>query len=50
MKDLMGFKYDWNAEIIAQFHATFFYDSYADSIHWMTEVAMETDENERKIP
>jgi hypothetical protein len=33
MKDLMGFKYDWNAEIIAQFHATFFYDSYADTIH-----------------
>jgi hypothetical protein len=37
MKDLMGFKYDWNAEIIAQFHATFFYDSFTDSIHWMTE-------------
>jgi hypothetical protein len=37
MKDLMGFKYDWNAEIIAQFHATFFYDSYAYSIHWMAE-------------
>jgi hypothetical protein len=37
MKDLMGFKYDWNAEIIAQFHTTFFYDSYANTIHWMTE-------------
>jgi hypothetical protein len=36
MKDLMGFKYDWNAEIIAQFHATFFYDSFTDHIHWMT--------------
>jgi hypothetical protein len=33
----MGFKYDWNAEIIAQFHATFFYDSFTDYIHWMTE-------------
>jgi hypothetical protein len=37
MKDLMGFKYDWNAEIIAQFHATFFYDSNVDTIHWMTQ-------------
>jgi hypothetical protein len=37
MKDVMGFKYDWNAEIIAQFHATFFYDSYTDFIRWMTE-------------
>jgi hypothetical protein len=37
MKDLMGFKYDSNAEIIAQFHATLFYDSDVDTIHWMTE-------------
>jgi hypothetical protein len=37
MKDLMGFKYDWNAEIIAQFHATFYYNSYTDFINWMTE-------------
>jgi hypothetical protein len=37
MKNLMGFKYDWNAEIIAQIHATFYYDSHADMIHWMTE-------------
>jgi hypothetical protein len=37
MKDLMGFKYDWNTKIIAQFHATFLYDSYADTIHWMIE-------------
>jgi hypothetical protein len=33
MKDLMGFKYDWNVEIITQFHATFYYDSHADIIH-----------------
>jgi hypothetical protein len=37
MKDLMGFKYDWNAEIIARFHATFYYDSHTNIIHWMTE-------------
>jgi hypothetical protein len=37
MKDLMGFKYDWNVEIIAQFHAIFFFDTYTNHIHWMTD-------------
>ena len=37
MKELMGFRYDWNAEIIAQFHVTYFYEDTDDTIHWMTE-------------
>jgi hypothetical protein len=37
IKDLMSFKHDWNTEVIAQFHATFFYDVEEDAIHWMTE-------------
>jgi hypothetical protein len=37
IRDLMGFKYDWKTEILAQFHATFFYDIDKNTIHWMTE-------------
>jgi len=37
LKDIMGFQYDWNREILAQFHATFFYDMANETIHWMTE-------------
>jgi hypothetical protein len=37
IRDLMGFKYVWNTEILAQFHATFFYDIDKDTILWMTE-------------
>ena len=33
----MSFRYNWNEEVLAQFHATFFYDIYTDEIHWMTE-------------
>ena len=37
ISDLMSFRYNWNEEMLAQFHATFFYDIYTDEIHWMTE-------------
>ena len=37
MKDLMGFRYDWNVEVLSQFHATFYNDTDTDTIHWMTE-------------
>jgi hypothetical protein len=37
LTDIMSFQYNWNEEVLAQFHATFFYDIYADEIHWMTE-------------
>jgi hypothetical protein len=26
MRDIMSFKYDWNIEVLAQFHATFFHE------------------------
>ena len=37
MTDIMAFRYDWNIEVLAQFHATYFYKSNTDEIHWMTE-------------
>jgi hypothetical protein len=37
MRDIMSFKYDWNIEVLAQFHATFFYEDSKETIHWMTE-------------
>ena len=33
LSDLMSFRYNWNEEVLAQFHATFFYDIYIDEIH-----------------
>lgn len=33
MKEIMGFKYDWNGEILAQFYATFFHDIEGDTFH-----------------
>jgi hypothetical protein len=33
----MGFQYNWNEEVLSQFHATFFYDRTTDEIHWMTD-------------
>jgi hypothetical protein len=33
----MSFKYDWNIEVLAQFHATFFHEDTRETIHWMTE-------------
>ena len=33
LKDVMGFQYDWNREILAQFHTTFFHDVANETIH-----------------
>ncbi|RLM66450.1 uncharacterized protein C2845_PM16G03130 [Panicum miliaceum] len=37
--NIMGFKYNWNNEIIAQFYATFYFEEDGDVrwVHWMTE-------------
>jgi hypothetical protein len=37
MRDIMSFKYDWNIEVLAQFHATFFHEDSLETIHWMIE-------------
>src|SRR6266540_1016790 len=36
IKELMGFCYDWNTEIIAQFHASFFFSNSDHTMHWTT--------------
>lgn len=38
VKRIMGFSYNWNTEVIAQFYATIYFD-YADepTLHWMTQ-------------
>jgi hypothetical protein len=33
MKDLMGFRHDWNMEVIGKFHATLYYDDEEDALH-----------------
>ena len=33
----MSFMYNQNEEVLAQFHATFFYSIYTYKIHWMIE-------------
>jgi hypothetical protein len=33
----MGFQYHYNEEVLAQFHATYFYDQSTYDIHWMTD-------------
>jgi len=33
----MAFGYNWNIEVLAQFHTTYFYKYDTDEIHWMTE-------------
>jgi hypothetical protein len=43
VKYFMGFKYDWNMEIIAQFHATVHFS------HWRRERTMFWMINERKL-
>ena len=35
--DIMAFRYDWNIEVLTQFHATYFYKRDTDEIHWMIE-------------
>lgn len=37
-QDPMGFQYDWNKEIVAQFHTAYFHDVPNDTIHWMTDI------------
>ena len=34
IKELMGFRYDWNTEIIAQFHASFYFSNSDSTMHW----------------
>ena len=33
----MTFRYNWNIEVLVQFHATYFYKYDTDEIHWMME-------------
>ena len=33
LTDIMAFRYDWNVEVLAQFHATYYYKSDIDEIH-----------------
>jgi hypothetical protein len=33
LSDIMGFQYHWNEEVLAQFHATYFYDQSSNEIH-----------------
>ncbi|RLM69255.1 uncharacterized protein C2845_PM17G08490 [Panicum miliaceum] len=35
--DIMGFMYDWNEEILAQFHSSLYYDSRKIAFVWTTE-------------
>ncbi|KAG2534832.1 hypothetical protein PVAP13_9NG087400 [Panicum virgatum] len=37
LTDIMSFRYDRNQEILAQFHATYFWNRETDEIHWMTD-------------
>ena len=37
LRDIMGFQFNWNREILGQFHATYHHEVDADTIHWMTE-------------
>jgi hypothetical protein len=37
MRDIMSFMYDWNIEVLAQFHATFFHEDTRETIYWMNE-------------
>jgi hypothetical protein len=35
--DIMGFQYDWNEEILAQFHSFLYYDARKIAFFWTTE-------------
>jgi hypothetical protein len=37
LSDLMSFRYDWNEEILAQLHATYYWNKVTDELHWMTD-------------
>jgi hypothetical protein len=36
LEKIMGFRYDWNEEVILQFYSTFFFHKYSTGITWMT--------------
>jgi hypothetical protein len=33
----MGFRYNWNKEILAQFHCSYYYNPYDNTITWTTQ-------------
>ena len=35
--DIMGFRYDWNEEILAQFHCSLYYDEQEIAFYWTIE-------------
>jgi hypothetical protein len=35
--DIMGFRYNWNKEILAQFHASFYFNEFSKTIFWTTQ-------------
>jgi hypothetical protein len=35
--DIMGFRYDWNEEVLAQFHSSLYYDARKIAFFWTTE-------------
>jgi hypothetical protein len=35
--DIMGFCYNWNKEILAQFHCSYYYNPYDNTITWTTQ-------------
>lgn len=35
--DIMGFRYNWNEEILAQFHSSQYYDERQMEFFWTTE-------------
>jgi hypothetical protein len=37
LRDLMGFKYNWNTEIICQFYCSLYYKASDCTFHWITE-------------
>lgn len=37
INDIMGFKYDWNEEIVSQFYSTIFFDVKRRKLVWMTD-------------
>lgn len=36
LTNIMGLRHDWNREVLAQFHATYFNNKETYEIHWMT--------------
>jgi len=36
LRDIMGFRYDWNVEILYQFHASYYLNTDNNTMHWTT--------------